>query len=366
MGHVIGDEWTVEVMTPVRMNFCGTGNVLVYKSAGGSLQVLDAADMIKDYPAHVDYSQSQLCWILINPSLPVLSSLPRRIYRREVSSDTTVLSSDLGNEVSYIGTGGHTLTLLPCGSCAGYAVDVVNATNVNWTIVTDPAHATDAIVTGDDPTGVTTIILGPGSRLSCRLESNGVNYHMPFDATSQAAPIKVTVYDTAGNFTWTKSFGYTTAEIEVLGGGGGGAYGGGGSGGGGGAGGRALATIDISALTTVAVAVGAGGAPAAIGTAGTGGTTSFGTHCVAAGGAGGVSAGAGGAGGSGSTGDVLVTGQHGGDSVGGTVYGAGGNSIYGNNGYPTGAGNGHGAGGSGELGASYAGMPGLVIVKEYR
>ena len=349
VGHIIGDVWALEVTTPVYINFCGLGNILVYKSVDGKLVVLGPADFIDDYPSILDYSLSQNCWILINPTLPVLTSLPRKINRREVTGDSTVLTNDAGNEISYIGLGGNTLTLLPCSQSAGSPFDLVNASNYDWTIQTDPTFTGDRIITPEYPAGVTSITLSPSGRTSCRLESNGVNYHLPFDATNRMLSVITTVYDTPGAFTWTRTPGYSVAEIDAVGAGGGGAN----SGGGGGAGGRATKVLDLTAVTTVSVRVGAGGAIGADGEHST-----FGTDCVADAGKAGNMGGAGGAGGVGTAGDVLIPGQPGTDS------GIGGSGTYGV-GTVAAVGIGYGAGGGGTA-PGYAGAGGLVIVKEYR
>ena len=183
-GHTLGDKWTLTVMTPARLNLDGLGNDIIYKSVGTVQQALDGGDITKGFPAHLDRAAGQSVWELINPSLPVLTNIPRKIYRREVTGNSKVTISDFGNEISYIGNGGDTLTLMPCGSSAGNPIDLVNASNFDWTIQTDPAYTNDRIITPENYLGVTSMVLGAGGRVSCRLESNGVNYHLPFDATS--------------------------------------------------------------------------------------------------------------------------------------------------------------------------------------
>src|SRR5690606_11961604 len=93
---------------------------------------------------------------------------------------------------------------------------------------------------------------------------------------------------------WTKPVGVqrVLAWIWGAGGGGGGAQGGvagGACGAGGGAGGFGWKWIDVSALASVPVTIGAPGAAGAAtgGNGGTGGTTSFGAHISATGGTGG-------------------------------------------------------------------------------
>ena len=95
--------------------------------------------------------------------------------------------------------------------------------------------------------------------------------------------------------TWTRPSGVRFVLVWAVGGGGGGggaagASASGAAGGGGGAGGFALAFLDVSAIASRAVTVGAGGTGgASTGAAGgTGGATSFGTEVVAEGGGGGA------------------------------------------------------------------------------
>lgn len=194
-------------------------------------------------------------------------------------------------------------------------------------------------------------------------------------------------FTTAGSHTYTKPAGVSRIQVFVTGGGGGG--GGSGttshfSGGGGGGGGTAIKIIDASAISTVAVTVGAGGNGGAVGFSpgSAGGTSSFGAHCSATGGVGGHPGGSIGgnlAGGVGSGGDLNLKGNA---SMGGydntswpTVAGSGGGSFWGGAGFGQYAANGnpgeHGGGGGGGNRANVtnraggAGGAGLVVVYEY-
>jgi len=193
---------------------------------------------------------------------------------------------------------------------------------------------------------------------------------------------------TAGG-TWTKPSGITKIVVEVIGGGAGGRSGTYETtvGGGGGAGGYSLKVIDVSAIASESVTIGAGGAAN-----NAGGTSSFGSHCSATGGlqpsaAGTISQRNGG--GAGSGGDINLPGEWGGNGFvfdmsmgtasggiggngGSTKYGAGGrggcsdmtSSDYGCDG------DGYGPGGGGGVGDTYgwggAGKGGIVIVWEYK
>lgn len=198
--------------------------------------------------------------------------------------------------------------------------------------------------------------------------------------------------------TWTKPTGVRRVRVRVQGGGGGGGGAAGATsqvalGVGGGAGGFAEHWLDVSAISSVAVTVGAGGAGNSGADGSNGGTTSFGAHASASGGAGG-SAGAsgtsllaftGGAAGSASAGDIQANGQPGQAAIrlSGTVgvSGSGGNAALGGggrhvvvngSGSASGtAGGGFGSGGGGGAAVAAvnvsggAGAGGIVIVEEF-
>ena len=69
VGHVFGDSWVLQVMTPAKLNFDGLGNWLIYKIAGGKLVALDGSDMKANVTAFLSAMPSQQLWLLINPSL---------------------------------------------------------------------------------------------------------------------------------------------------------------------------------------------------------------------------------------------------------------------------------------------------------
>jgi len=219
----------------------------------------------------------------------------------------------------------------------------------------------------------------------------------------------VQIFTTSG--TWTKPDGISKVFVEVIGGGGSG-----GSmnnatarwGNGGGGGGYSAKLIDVSAIGSETVTVGAGGATTtSYGVTGNaGGTSSFGAHCSATGGDGGYGGSSydnravayGGAGGTGSGGDINMNGERGGAggnlisgffmwrdafSYSQTTYIAGpggdaGNKLYGRtsgSNYASGSQGaqfGYGCGGSGATDDaannarhSQAGRDGIVVVWEY-
>jgi hypothetical protein len=183
------------------------------------------------------------------------------------------------------------------------------------------------------------------------------------------------------NGTWTKPAGVRLIEVEVVGGGGGG----GGSrctsmvASGGGAGGYSKKIIDVSAIGSVTVTIGAGGTGGSYDSgysyteATAGGTSSFGAHCSATGGAIGVPGDQpGGGGGGGSGGDVNLSGDRGGMSRQGTYQtsqvcpfsGLGGLSIL--KGYGSGGDGGQSAYSCPSRVAGSNGVAGVVIVKVLR
>lgn len=202
-----------------------------------------------------------------------------------------------------------------------------------------------------------------------------------------------------GNGTWTKSAGTRFVFVYCIGGGGGGGGAAGGAsngacGGGGGAGGIAVKWIDVSAVTTVAVTVGAAGAAGSSsgGNGGTGGTSSFGSYCSAAGGVGGngqtsgnwAQIVAGGYGGNATGGDFNFTGGAGspgirldyqngiaGRGAAAAFFGGGGNGYAGNADGQQGIARGDGGGGgvvanSATGHAGGVGSTGMVWVWEYQ
>ena len=191
--------------------------------------------------------------------------------------------------------------------------------------------------------------------------------------SSSIGPASIQTFTSSG--TWTRPSGVTKIMVEVIGGGGGGEKASSSNFmGGGGGGGYSKELIDVSALASETVTVGAGGdgGDNYLTTATSGGTSSFGSYLSATGGAV-ASSSAGGSGGTGSGGDINSKGSGGGSGDNSQIAGGGGSSVLGGGGKTT-AGQGagedggnYGGGGSGggddRDGGSGAG--GVVIVTEY-
>ena len=184
------------------------------------------------------------------------------------------------------------------------------------------------------------------------------------------------VFTSSGSTTWTKPAGVNLIKVYITGGGGGGMGSSNSYKCSGGAGGTAIKVIDVSAISSVTVTIGAGGTPSQNSvSAGTGGTSSFGAHCSATGGNGGWSpAWYGGKGGVGTGGDINLTGT-GGEfesstnttaAGGGSLWGGGGTGLEGMN---TSSNGHHGGGGGGADNATtsygYGGV-GICVVEEYK
>ncbi|WP_417414523.1 DUF2793 domain-containing protein [Hoeflea sp.] len=203
-------------------------------------------------------------------------------------------------------------------------------------------------------------------------------------------PPTLQVFTSSG--TWTRPTGCVRIKVTVLGGGGGGGgcnSGGAatGGGGGGGAGGASIKMIDVSAVPTVAVTVGAGGNGVNGSSGNSGAASYFGAYCSAGGGGGGAyagpsSGGAGGTQGEAAGGDVILQGGWGqsgsfasaaaiaGGNGGSALLGGGGGGGAG--GYPARSGCNYGGGGGGGEALPGAGTrqggdgaPGVVMVEEY-
>lgn len=278
--HTLADTWTVEVMTPPTLNFCGLGAKIIYKNEGTVLKVLSGGDLVDGVPATMVYASGVDGFILNNPSLPVLSSLPRVIHRRDFDDDADMVITDAGNELSYIGTGGHTLTLLSCIDAAGYVFDIVTTGNPLTIAVKGGA---DVIVLPEYPAGATKLDLGSGLRFSVRLVSNGANWHLLDDVQVPHGNLELSDGDT-----WICPNNVTKVYLTGTAAGGGGA-----SNGTGGLSGEVLIRYPLTVVpgsSYAAVIPTSGGAPGAIGghNGYDGGNASFGALLTLIGGTGGT------------------------------------------------------------------------------
>jgi hypothetical protein len=173
INHTVGDIWTVDVTTPARLNFCGLGNKLIYKNEAGFLVGLGGGDMQEDYPATLVYSLSQDCWILNNPSLPVLTSLIPSRYRKRVTANYTLLAADKGTEISCYGT--FTVTL-PDPATLPHTFYYVY--NEGAGTITIDAGAFTIFGPGQSVAGASTFKLTPTGIMAVQLGTNGVDWHI--------------------------------------------------------------------------------------------------------------------------------------------------------------------------------------------
>lgn len=208
--------------------------------------------------------------------------------------------------------------------------------------------------------------------------SDGTTQTTKFDTTTDKGKLlSITTFSSSG--TWTKPAGCTNIIVKVVGGGGGGS----GYCESGGAGGFSEKRMDVTAISTVAVTVGAGGAQSGYSSGIDGGTSSFGSYCSASGGYGSNRnfSHTGGHGGIGSGGDINLYGGTGTGHVnssgtgalgnGGASYWGGNNNIVGRHQNP--AGDRNAAPGTGGCGGptdngyiGNAGKAGMVVVWEFK
>lgn len=185
-GHVLGDLWSIVVMTPARVALDVSDNLIVYKNKGGSIVAIDGHDMIAGYPAQMVMNEAISGWLLINPATPIFSTttISALRYRKIITSDYNLLLDDQGRELSCIGT--LTLTLLPGPQFANRFFYVGNT---GTGLVTVDA-GTNYKIYGF---GTRYFYIGPGARF--QFETNGVDWNV---MTSLGYPMLVSQQDVSG------------------------------------------------------------------------------------------------------------------------------------------------------------------------
>lgn len=273
IGHTLDDSWSLTVTTPATMDFCSFGASIIYKNVGGSLQALIGSDLKQDIPATLVYSSAQDCWILNNPSAPVLSSLVPSRPRKELISNYTVLPEDHGSELSCKGT--FTVTLPSASTVPGKFFYVKNSSAGTITLATTSSQL---IYGPNTSTGATTFILSGAGLNAVQITTNGVDWHII--ATATARRMNDELITTSG--TWVCPGGVTQIRVTIGGGGAGGRDSGLGMSNGSGSPGQVkIEYCDTVPGTSYTTTIGAGG-----GLAGSGGTTSLGALVSANGGSG--------------------------------------------------------------------------------
>lgn len=262
------------------------------------------------------------------------------------------------------------------------------ATSINNVAITNPGTAATLALANNSTLATS------GANAITLTSTGATNVTLPTSGTLATTGVLIGVRVLTTSGTYTPTAGTTSILVYAIGGGG--AGGGspntaGASGSGGGAGGMAI-KVYSTVSGSYPYTIGAGGTGVANAAGGNGGQTTFNvTDVVANGGAGGAlgigttgSPVAGGAGGTATAGDILVQGMPGGNGVrlantnGFGLAGAGGSTLFGSGGLgraggTAGNGNpgtGYGSGGGGAIGngtdTGGDGMPGVIIVFEYK
>lgn len=328
----------------------------------------------------------------VNDSIREIKS----VYKKQnaVASKTADYTLTNADSVIYVSASGGNITLtLPQQSSVSSSTFIkeyiiIRTDTSSNTLTIDP-YSTETV--NGASTYIVPVLLSSTYPSVILLVGNGGTDWKGIISKEVAATVPLNsmqVFTSSG--TWTKPSGRTKIRVQLVGGGGSGGGGNGRPAAGGGAGGYSEEIIDVSAVSSVSVTVGAGGAQVtSVETDGNnGGSSSFGAYLSATGGGGGLwnSGGAagtskGGSGGAGSGGDINITGGSGtSHSSQGTINvgGNGGASYFGGGGragskdfaalpgqaYGSGGGGG-GCGGTAAARYGEAGKAGIVIVYEY-
>lgn len=278
-GHIKGDKWVVPVVPPAQLDFCGLGSSIIYKMSGGVLVVIED-DIQQGVPATLVWSADNACWILNNPSLPVLQELQPSFVIKEIIGDAAVTAVEARKFLSC--SNGPTLTVAPLSSMAG--VDFWVASKDGLVVTVQVTGGTDLIMEPFGGAGVTSVTVGNGwDRV--RFASNGA-YLAIVEAISVKSGFQlIEIGDSPYSMAWP--LGLVAAKVTAMAGGGGG---GAGFGGGGGAGGMKSRYLTVVPGQVDVITIGAGGAKGEIadtGDAGDGGDTTVGSLLTALGGKGG-------------------------------------------------------------------------------
>lgn len=214
-GHTGGDYWTQAVDPPYKLNLDSLGAKLVYKNSGGTLIPLEDGDVKADYPVVVIYGATQDCWLLINTAdFTTAAEAATDRIRYEKTDNYELVSSDHGNEISFVSASDYTLTL-PAAATLANKFFYISANAAGK--VTIDADGTEVIKSCRAAAGAGTYIILGGNNNTVQLGTNGVDWHIMTDTRGQ---VKRTIYTTAGSpHTFTPDPDTVFVIAEVYGGG---------------------------------------------------------------------------------------------------------------------------------------------------
>ena len=303
----VGDDFRISVV------HLGTANYVALKPDTGELINGEAGQVLTFYGQTANLVCDGTGWIIDNPfGIQLTQKIP------VVDRDLTVPPGSPTPGAFYLLPASGTLT----GGWASFSNnDLVQANGQGGWIDHTPGSDDEGLVV--DLLDEDIVLRWDGSRW----------------AGSGSSLVSVQTFTATGASTWTKPDGVSRILVQIVGAGGGGGgateSSGAGAGAGGGGGGFSQKFIDVRAITSETVTIGAGGAGGSNGTddGDAGGTTSFGAHCSVTGGSGGGAGSGstndtGGDGGQGSSGDINLRGQSGFPSA-SDWSGKGGDSFFG-------------------------------------